>query len=95
MLTRSPLGTLSLEQVFLACEQVTNTEYNMKFSTGQKHIYACEYQLYCYVRFVHKRIKAREGTHFLGFAVRTNKTTLPIYGSTLLAPESDQHKLSM
>jgi hypothetical protein len=33
MLTRSPLGTLSLEHVFLACEQVTNTEYNMKFST--------------------------------------------------------------
>ena len=33
MLTRSPLRTLSLEHVFLACEQVTNTEYNMKFST--------------------------------------------------------------
>ena len=33
MLTRSSLGTLSLEHVFLACEQVTNTEYNMKFST--------------------------------------------------------------
>jgi hypothetical protein len=33
MLTRSPLRTLSLEHVFLACEQVTHTEYNMKFST--------------------------------------------------------------